>query len=273
MGHCGHHQLSLLPKCVDGTPTAFLPHPFQFDDCKEQARVQKQPIGHNPEKAPEPKMQFFMDFGFMHATCFNYRLPWLGINCVVECFKGYLVYLIIVDECSRYVWEFLRKSKEHPVNLVKAFLAIHGSLVGGAICTDQGGELAQSTSFRTNVYKATEYAVESTDVDSASQNGGAKKWNHTLAVTTWAPLYGARLSAHYWSAALLHAAYLHNRRVHAITKMTLFKGWFGRWPNLKQLRVFGSCVCVRQTGKQRVKLDHHHFDGIFIGYTAINQNI
>ncbi len=28
MGHCGHHQLSLLPKCVDGTPTAFLPHPF-----------------------------------------------------------------------------------------------------------------------------------------------------------------------------------------------------------------------------------------------------
>jgi hypothetical protein len=72
MGHCGHHQLCLLPKCVDGTPTAFLPHPFQFNDYKEQARVQKQPIGHNPEKAPEPKMRFFMDFGFMCTSCSNY---------------------------------------------------------------------------------------------------------------------------------------------------------------------------------------------------------
>jgi hypothetical protein len=32
-------------------------------------------------------------------------------------------------------------------------------------------------------------------------------------------------------------------------------------------------VCVRQTDKQQAKLDHHHFDGIFIGYTATNQNI
>ncbi len=83
-----------------------------------------------------------MDFEFMRASCFDYCLPRLGIDRVVECFKGYLAYLIIVDKCSRYVWVFLRKLKEPPVNLVKAFLAIHGSQVGGAIRTDQGGELA-----------------------------------------------------------------------------------------------------------------------------------
>ncbi len=147
---------------------------------------------------------------------------------MVECFEGYLAYLIIVDECSRYVWVFLRKSKESPVNLVKAFLAIHGSQVGGAIRTNQGGELARRTSFRTDVYKATKYAVEPTGADSASQNGGAKKWNHTLMVTTGALLYGAGLPARYWSAMLLHAACLHNRQVHAIMNMTPFKGWFGR---------------------------------------------
>jgi hypothetical protein len=75
IGHWGHGQLSLLPKCVDGTPAVSVPHPFHFNDSKEQARVQKQPIGHDPEKAPTPKMWFFMDFGFMRSSHSNYRSP------------------------------------------------------------------------------------------------------------------------------------------------------------------------------------------------------
>jgi hypothetical protein len=39
------------------------------------------------------------------------------------------------------------------------------------------------------------------------------------------------------------------------------------------MQLFGSRVCVRQTGDRRAKIDHHHFDGIFIGFTATNQNI
>ncbi len=97
MGHCGHGQLSLLPKCMDGTPKMFLPHPFRFYDSKEQARVQKQPTGHDTEKAPEPKKQFFMDFDFMRSSRSDYHSPRLGINRVVECFKGYSAYLIIVN--------------------------------------------------------------------------------------------------------------------------------------------------------------------------------
>jgi hypothetical protein len=153
MGHCGHGQLSLLPKCVDGTPTVLLPHPFQFNDSKEQARVQKEPTGHNTEKAPEPKMRFFMDFGFMRSSRYNYCSPRLGINHVVECFEGYSVYLIIVDESSRYVWVFLRKSKEPPIDLVQAFLAIHSSLDGAVSRINQGGELARSTTFRTKFFR------------------------------------------------------------------------------------------------------------------------
>jgi hypothetical protein len=136
MGHCGHGQLSLLPKCVDGTPAVFVPYPFCFDDSKEQSRVQKQLIGHDPEKAPAPKMRLFMDVGFMYSLRPNYRSPRLGLNRVVECFEGYSAYLIIVDKASRYVWVLLRKSKEPPTNLVLAFLAIHGSPDGGVIRTD-----------------------------------------------------------------------------------------------------------------------------------------
>jgi hypothetical protein len=248
-------------------------HPFQFDDFKEQARIQKQARGQNPQRAMATKQRFFMDFGFMRASRSDYRSPKLGLDRVVECFEGYSAYLIIVDEFSRYVWVFLRKSKQPPVDLVKTFLTIHGSPTGGAIRTDQGGELARSSAFRTAVFEASKYVVEPTGADSASQNGGAEKWNHTLGVTTRALLYGAGLPAHYWSAALLHSAYLLNRRVHTVTNITPFEGWFGTRPNLKRLRVFGSRVCVRQTGDRRAKLDYHHFDGIFIGYTATDHNI
>jgi hypothetical protein len=42
---------------------------------------------------------------------------------------------------------------------------------------------------------------------------------------------------------------------------------------LRLLRVFGSRVCVKRTGKRRSKLDKHAFNGIFLGYTATDENI
>jgi hypothetical protein len=145
-----------------------------------------------------------------------------------------------VDKASRYVWEFLWKSKEPPIDLVLAFLAIHGSPDAGVIRTDQGGEFARSANFRTVMFTSKRYVVEPTGADGPAQNGGAKKWNHTLAVTTRSLLYGTGLPARYWLAALLHAAYVHNRCVHTTTKITPYEGWFGRRPDLKHMRVFRS---------------------------------
>jgi hypothetical protein len=87
-------------------------------------------------------------------------------------------------------------------------------------------------------------------------------------------LYGSGLPAKsYWSAALVHSVYLHNCLVHSATKTTPFKGYYGQPPDLSSLKLFGSWVCVKQTGNWRGKLDRHDFTGIFIGYTASNQNI
>jgi hypothetical protein len=55
--------------------------------------------------------------------------------------------------------------------------------------------------------------------------------------------------------------------------MTPFEAWNGFKPDLRTLRVFGSRVCVKRTGKRRSKLDRHDFTGIFIGYTATDENI
>jgi hypothetical protein len=129
---------------------------------------------------------------------------------VVKCFEGFNAYLIIVDEASRYVWVNIRQSKIPPVDLIVGFLSIHGNASGIVIRTDLSGELARSTELQTTVFKETKYIIEPTCMDSPLQNAGAEQCNQTLAITTRSLLYGSGLLACYWSAALLHAAYIHN---------------------------------------------------------------
>jgi hypothetical protein len=145
--------------------------------------------------------------------------------------------------------------------------------LGGFIRCDQGGELARSHAFIDMALTEFGYKVEPTGADSPSQNGQAEKWNDVFAVTTRALLYGAALEPKYWSAAILHASYLHNRRVHSRTGITPFEGWWGTKPNLKYLKLFGARVCIKQTGARRSKLDKHDFTGLFLGYTSTDQNI
>jgi hypothetical protein len=98
-------------------------------------------------------------------------------------------------------------------------------------------------------------------------------YNNKLAVRTRTLLYGLGLPAKFWSAALVHSAYLHDRLVHSNTGKTPFKGYFGKKPDISSLKLFGSRVCVRRTGAWRAKLDRHDFTGIFLGYSASDQNI
>jgi hypothetical protein len=146
-------------------------------------------------------------------------------------------------------------------------------LSNGIIRTNQGGVLAPSNDFRTAMVKEFGYVVEPTGADSPSQNGSVEIYNNTLAVKVRTLLYGSGLLAKFWSAALLHAIYLHNPLVHLATGMTQFEGWYNCKPNIAYLKTFGSRVCVKQSGMRQCKLDRHNFTGIFLGYTATNQNI
>jgi hypothetical protein len=58
-----------------------------------------------------------------------------------------------------------------------------------------------------------------------------------------------------------------------MTNKTPFKGWHGCKPDVTHLKTFGSCVCVKRMGSRHSKLDLHDFTGIFLGYTATDQNI
>jgi hypothetical protein len=190
----------------------------------------------------------------------------------VQSYDGYSAYLLIVDGASRRVWVFLTENKKPPIAILKAFLRKFGN-DKGVIRTDQGGKLARCDDIRNTMMNDFSYAIEPTGADSPSQNGGAEIYNGTLAVKVHTLLYGSGLPAKFWSAALLHSVYLHNRLVHSSVGMTPVEAWYGRRPDVTYLKAFGSRVCVRQSGTRRCKLDRHDFTGIFLGYIATDQNI
>ena len=273
MGHCSETQLDVLPGGVTGTPDHFECHPFRFVDHKTAARMCKKAKGGKVARVDGCGKRFYMDFGFMRASTTDFNRPDETTDRVVESYDKFTSYLLIVDEHSRYTWVLLMKSKEPPIEDVTAFLETFGLESGGLIRCDQGGELANSHEFMREMMRRHRYVVEPTGADSPSQNGGAERMNDTLAVSVRALLYGAALKPKFWSAVLLHAVWLHNRKVHSITRRTPFEGWYGMRPDLSQLKMFGSRVCVKRPGKRRAKLDRHDYQGIFLGYSARDQNI
>ena len=84
---------------------------------------------------------FAMDFVFVRGSEFAEKTK---DGRTITSVDGYNSYLIIVDKASRYMFTFLTKSKQPPLEVVKSFLTRHGhpSPVEKTIRTDQGNELA-----------------------------------------------------------------------------------------------------------------------------------
>lgn len=93
---------------------------------------------------------------------------------VVTSFDGYTSYLLVVDEHSRHVWVFLCVLKDPPIKEMSRFLKIYGLETGGVIRCNQGGELARSAKFITEMEERHGYVVEPTGSDTPTQNGGAE---------------------------------------------------------------------------------------------------
>ncbi len=153
----------------------------------------------------------------MRALSLDYQRPNKRTDRVIASWDGYSSYLLVVNEASRYIWVFLTKSKEPPLDIINTFLDHCGHELCGSICTDQGGKLARSFTFIDMLLRKHKYVIEPTGADSPSQNGAVEIYNPKLVVHTQTLLFGSGLPAKYWSSALVHLVYLHNRLVHNVT--------------------------------------------------------
>jgi hypothetical protein len=113
-----------------------------------------------------------MDFGFMRASVNDYTQLSKMTDCIVQSYDGYSSYLVIVDAATRFIWVFLTTSKEPPLDIVNAFMQRFALWDGGFVRTDQGGELACSSSFRNTMLRTFNYVMDPTGVDSPLQKWG-----------------------------------------------------------------------------------------------------
>jgi hypothetical protein len=167
-----------------------------------------------------------------------------------------------------YGWIFHSKNKQPPLATVRYFLTSYGIKDDNSVQivrTDQGGEFAKFNAFKQQIEQAG-YTLEVTGVDNSSQNGIAERSHKTLANMMRTSLENSGLGPEYWSDVLIHSMFVNNRLPHFAfnNKSTPYEQLCGIKPNLSNLRMFGSLIVARRTGKRPAKLSKHTFNGIFL---------
>ena len=225
----------------------------------------------NPKAANKPGQQFAMDFGFVRGSDFKNKLE---DGKTVTSIDDKNSYLLIIDKYTRYTWVFLSNSKTPPIvaarrvlNKFKCPASRHRT-----VRVDQGGELGKSKEF-SKMIDEEGFTLETTGADGSAQNGMAERPNQTFGHMMRCLLHASELGSQYWSYALIYAVYIKNRLPHAAINRTPYEAFTGIRPNVKHLRIFGSKVYTRKTGKRAAKLDIHTFSGRFLGFTATPNNI
>lgn len=217
-----------------------------------------------------PGQHFHMDFGFVRGAEYSIKTE---DGKTLTSRDGKKAYLLVIDRSSRYTWIFLTDSKKPPVATVKSLLnKFKSTNPHRTVRVDQGGDLGKSQAFKDMIAEA-QFSLELTGNDASASNGMAENPNKMLGQMMRCMLHSSELGPEYWSWALTQAVYIKNRIPHQSIKTSPYQKFTGTIPDLSGLRIFGSKVYVRQSGKRRFKLDHNASHGIFLGYTATDKNV
>ena len=286
MGHIGLKKSQATAKCATGMPPAGNLHPsFQCGACA-MAKMTKTPKRRHESQATQPGERFHVDFGFargpkhlqhlMHKRrTAKHKVRHAKSHCPIKTsHDGCSSHPLVTDAATRHAWIFLAKTKEPPLAILNAFLTQHGLKKNQPkfVRTDQGGEPARSTAFRTPMARHN-HTVETTGADNSSQNGRGERPHRTFANMMRCMLHSSNLGSEFWSDAPLYAAHTHNRTHHSAIDKTPYEAWTDKQPSLKHTKAFGAPVIARETGTRSAKLDPHAHDGVFLRHTGTSRNI
>ena len=138
----------------------------------------------------------------------------------------------------------------------------------GVICSDNGGEYV-SGEFE-NYLRSKGIRHELTVPNCPQQNGVAECMNRTLMECTRSMMCHAGVPKSYWAEAISVAAYLKNRTVTTEVGSTSYERWYGRKPDLSNLRVFGR-MAESQLDKKTEKLRFVGYNVQLKGYRLLDE--
>jgi hypothetical protein len=182
--------------------------------------------------------------------------------------KGGKRYLMtFIDDCTRFCYVYLLKTKDEALNYLKAYKAEVENQLERKIKrlrSDRGGEYFSS--------EFSEFCVEhniiheKTSPYSPQSNGIDEKNNRTLTELVNVMLDTAGLSKEWWGETILTACHILNRVSTKNKEITPFGEWKKKRLNLSYMRTWGCLAKVNVPINKKCKLGPKTVDCVFLGY-------
>jgi histone deacetylase 1/2 len=184
--------------------------------------------------------------------------------------SGFKYYLVVLNDCSHYLWTFPRRVKSDTFSTLANFFSYVRTQFGvtvKAVQCDNGREFDNSstrTFFLTNGVH-----LRMSCPYTSPQNGKAERMIRTVNNAARSLLFQASMPPMYWVEALLAATHVLNiLPTKTLQLATPHFALFGTAPTYGHLRVFG-CLCYPNLSATAAhKLAPRSASCVFLGYSA-----
>ncbi|WVZ50199.1 hypothetical protein U9M48_001476 [Paspalum notatum var. saurae] len=253
-GHLNFRSLHDLgaKKMVDGIP--LIKHGEQFCDGCALGKQHRAPFPHASAYRAQKGLELF------HGDLCGQIEPSTP--------GGKRYFLLIVDDCTRFMWIELLATKDEAFKYLKVIKATAENELGGklkAFRSDRGGEF--------NSIAIGEFCGEhgikhyTTAPYTPQQNGVVERRNQTVVEMAQCLLKSMDVPAAFWGEAVKTAVYILNRSpTKSLDGKTPFEAWYKRKPSVQHLRTFGCVAFVKIVGPGVNKLADRSVPGVFLRY-------
>lgn len=189
-----------------------------------------------------------------------------------KAYDGSEYFVTFTDDYSRASMVYCIKHKSDVLSKFKEFVAMaeafHGKRVA-KLRSDNGGEYKSKEFMEYCNQKGIQ--TKFTVAHNPEMNSVSERLNRTLEEKAATMLLASGLDDKFWNEAIITANYIKNRSpTSAVGKQfeskTPAEIWFGRKPNLSNLRIFGSECFNHIPSKNRLKLQAKSTKCIMLGY-------
>lgn len=185
---------------------------------------------------------------------------------------GSKYFLTFIDDKTRRIFVYFLKSKDEVISKFREFQKLVERQTGKKIKelrSDNGGEYLNKEfdSYLKNIGIKRQLTVPY----SPQQNGVAERANRTLVEMARTMMLHAGVDESLWAEAISTASYLRNRSpAKHLNNKTPYEAWYGKKPNIRHLRTFGSyCVALNKTHKR--KFENRGEEYIMVGYSLVSK--
>ena len=182
---------------------------------------------------------------------------------------GSKYFLTFTDDYSRYTTTYFLQKKSEVVGKFKEYVLQMEKLTGCTlkrVRSDNGGEYT-SKEYMEYCKQVAGIHHQFTNPYTPEQNGVSERYNRTVMEAARSMLFHSKLPLSFWAEAVQCATYVRNRSpTSALNNRTPYEFWYGRKPDISNLRVFGCVAYSHIPDEKRTKLQPKSEKCVFVGY-------